>query len=109
MAEPKVPEVTKPSDPITQSYEVRMLAEMGETHAKALRDVAKNTYAVPARQETYRLLILVLFALVLLYFLLPAFLQRNPTDTTIGAVIVVVVALIGGPSVIKSLKDIWKS
>ena len=53
-APPNLPTETSHESTIRKSLEAHYYTHMSETEAKSRKDVAKNTYAVPARQETYR-------------------------------------------------------
>ena len=76
---------------------------MSETQAKAMTDVAKNTYAVPARQETYRFLAVVALIVLVLFYLLPVFVAAKPDAKTVGLVIVASLAIIGAKPAIDAI------
>lgn len=88
--------------------DVRYFADMGDTQAKAMTEVAKYQFAVPARQETYRTYGPLALAAVLLLFLVPPFLASHPEATTLAWVIVAVVAIAATPPTVKSLIDAFK-
>lgn len=111
MPEPKIPEILESEvTGVIASYDFRFLAEMGETHAKAIMeqakatvDVAKNTHAIPARHETYRYFGGLVFVALLVWKLLPLFSAANPTATTIAFVIVGTLAIVGGKPLIEAV------
>lgn len=88
--------------------DVRVFAEMGATQAKAMTDMAKFQFAVPARQATYRTYGPLVLVAVLLYFLVPPFLNTHPDKTTLAYVIVAIVAIAGAPAAVKAIADALK-
>lgn len=97
---------------VTERYEridLRYFADMSPTQAKAMIDAAKYTHAVPARQETYRLIATLVLVGILLYFLVPAFLASHPKPETLALVIAVIVAIAGAGPVIKAIRDALKT
>lgn len=92
-----------------ERIDLRLFADMSPTQARAMTDTAKYTYAVPARQETYRLIATLILVGVLLYFLVPAFLASHPKSETLALVIAVIVAIAGAGPAIKAIRDAFKS
>lgn len=76
---------------------------MSDTSANAMIQTAKYTYTIPARQETYRLLIALIFVGVCLFVLLPKFFASSPTNTQIVVVIVAVVGIVAGEPILKAV------
>lgn len=66
---------------------------MSDNQAKAMKDVSKNTYAVPARQETYRYFGGLAVVVFIAWKLLPVFIAANPSAQTIGWVIIGALAI----------------
>ncbi|MFZ0676265.1 hypothetical protein [Candidatus Binatus sp.] len=89
--------------------DARVLADMSPTNAAALVQVSKNTYAVPARQETVRLAIAAAVVAGLLYFLVPALLAANPSPKILAVVILGSVGILSADRIIKAAFDALKS
>jgi hypothetical protein len=93
----------------TKYWEAHYYTHMSETQAQSEIAVSKNTYAVPARHETYRFCGTLALVAVLLYFVVPVFLSSNPDSKTLAYLIGVIVALVAGPSAIKAIVEAFKS
>src|SRR5271167_562895 len=77
---------------------VDVYAYMSDNQAKAMIQVAKNQYAIPARHETIRFLGVLALVAILLVFLVPAFLSAHPTFETLAWLIGLIVVVLAGPS-----------
>jgi hypothetical protein len=77
--------------------------DMSEIHAETERAVAKYTYTVPARQQTYRTYGPLILVAALLYFLVPPFLATHPDQKTLATVIIAIVAIAAGAPLIDSI------
>lgn len=102
-APPNLPTETSDETAGRKTLEAHYYTHMSETEAKARRDVAKNTYAIPARQETYRYVATIVLVGFLIYELLPVFISKNPSATTIALVIAAGLAIVGAKPAIDSI------
>lgn len=88
--------------------ETHYFTHMSETQAKAMKDVAKNTYAVPARQETYRYYAGIAVVLLISWKLLPVFIDSKPSATVIALVIVGAFAVAGAKPIVEAVAKALK-
>jgi hypothetical protein len=96
-------EVVEDEDTTRNIVEAHLFSYMSETQANAMIGVAKNRYAVPARHETIRYCCALIFAAVVLIYLLPALLARNPSPQLLTLVILGVLGILSADRVIKAV------
>jgi len=83
--------------------ETHYFTHMSDNQAKAMKDVSKNTYAVPARNETYRFMAAVVLVGFVLYELIPVFIADKPQPSTLAWVIVGSLAILSASPVVKAI------
>ena len=100
---PNLPEIVTGEGTGRKYVEAHYYTHMSETQAKAMKDVAKNTHAIPARQETYRFVGAAALVAFVLYELIPVFVAAKPSPTILALVIVGSLAILGAEPAIKAI------